>query len=83
MRVKIEVDGEEKFSHGSFDDLKEYNDTDSQTFDLELYTVPSVIRKVLKITKLQEIVEVKCSRKDKLTDHFDNPVFSHEWLGSF
>ena len=85
MKVKIEVDGIVKFSHDNFDDLiNVYGDNLSQEFDLELYTIPAAIRKVLKVTKLREIVEIRCKRKDKLIDHFDeNSIFKKEYFENF
>jgi hypothetical protein len=56
VKVKIELDGKEVFSHGEFDNLINYDDSNCSKYDLELYTVPSMIRKILKTTKLREIV---------------------------
>ena len=52
------------------------------TYNLEDYTIPAVIRKLLKTTKRFQVRTVRCSRKDKLTDHLDdiNGVFSLEKL---
>jgi len=83
LRIKIVVDGEEKFSHGSFDNLEEFDDSNSQKYDLEEYKLPSVIRKILKTTKLREVVEVKCSRKNKLVDHLEDSIFKHEYFEDF
>jgi len=33
--------------------------------------VPSLIRKILKTTKLREVVQVRTTRKDKLVNYFD------------
>lgn len=80
MRVKIVVDGEEKFNHGCFDNLADVNDCTVQKYDLEEYTVPAVIRKILKTTKLREIVEVRCKQTDKLLDNFDDHIFNKEFF---
>jgi len=48
--------------------------------DLEEYQVPAVIRKLLKKAKLYEMIQVDCSRKDKLTDHFSSEAFKREWF---
>jgi hypothetical protein len=37
-------------------------------YDLEDFTVPAVVRRVLKKTKLKEIVEIRTRRADVLTD---------------
>lgn len=50
---------------------------------MEIYTIPAIVRKVLKTTKLNEVVEIKSTKKDKLTDHFDDSVFKKEWLLNF
>jgi hypothetical protein len=42
------------------------------SYDLEDYTLPAVIRKLLKTTKKHQIRSVRCKRKDKLTDHLDD-----------
>ena len=42
-------------------------------YDLEDYTIPAVIRKLLKTTKRTQIRSVRCKRKDKLTDHLNDP----------
>ena len=47
-------------------------------YDMEEYQIPGVVRKILKITKPMEIVQVMCiGRVDKLTDHLEdrNGVF--------
>lgn len=49
-------------------------------YDLEDYTIPALVRKLLKTTKRTQIRSVRCKRKDKLTDHLDDPngVFTLE-----
>ena len=49
------------------------------------------MRKILRTTKLFEIVQITCKRKDKLTDHLPDEeepttgggIFKHEWLENF
>jgi len=57
---------------------------DSATYDLEQYEVPAALRKILKKTKLHEIVVVTCKEENhpKLTDHLPDPnnIFRTEWL---
>jgi hypothetical protein len=60
---------------------EEIGDEEVQKFDLEEYSVPGIIRKILKTTKLREVVEVRTTRKDKLLTHFDDtPCFKKEWF---
>lgn len=42
-----------------------------EKFDLDEYTVPSVVSRILKTTKLREAVQVRTTRKDKLSTHFE------------
>ena len=60
-------------------------DDELERFDLEDFTVPGIIRKILKTTKLREVVQVRTTRKDKLSTHFeeDNKCFRKELLLSF
>ena len=103
--MKIEVDGELKFTHNNFDQLdytvlrKIRNEEDEEVdeeepifpeneferYDLEEYTVPSIIRKILKTTKLREVVQVRTTRKDKFVNYFDedSKCFNKEILTSF
>jgi len=83
LRIKIVVDGVEKFNHGDFDDLFNTNDKNCKKYDLEEYIVPSVIRKILKTTKLREIVEITCRKKEKLVGAFEDDIFTKECLCSF
>lgn len=48
-----------------------------------MYTVPAVVRKVLKITKLTEVMQITTTRKEKLLDHFDNNVFKKSFFEDF
>ena len=58
---------------------------ESSCYDLEEYTIPAAIRKVLKIQKPYEILQVKCLKNDLLLDHMDDEecqVFRTEWFES-
>lgn len=47
-------------------------------FDLENYTVPAMIRRILKTMKLREVIQIRTTRVDKLLTHFDEAAcFSH------
>jgi transposase-like protein len=39
---------------------------------MEDFSLPAVIRKILKTTKYSDMVYIKTKRLDKLRDHFDN-----------
>ena len=47
--------------------------------------MPGVVRKMLKITKPYEIVQITCMRKDKLVDHLPDAheIFKHEYFENF
>lgn len=80
------VDGVEKISHKGavdFDNLDQFSEEDCQRYDLEECMVPAVVRKVLKNTKLREVMQVRCSREDKLVSTFDDDVFRNEWFRAF
>ena len=78
------MDGVEKYCSKNFNELEVWEEgVDTLKYDLEDYTTPAVFRRVLKKTKLKEIVEIRTTRLDKLTDHFDDDVFNREWLSSF
>jgi hypothetical protein len=68
------------FSHPAIEDFNPMNEEDCAKVDLDLYTIPAVVRKVLKTTKVKEIVEIKCSRKEKLIDHFESTVFQSKFF---
>jgi hypothetical protein len=81
IKVKIEVDGDIKYCSPNFEELEVWEEgIDCLRYDLEEYTIPSVLRRVLKKTKLKEIVEVKTTKIDKLNDHFDDEVFSKSYF---
>lgn len=56
-----------------------------EKFDLDEYTVPSVVSRILKTTKLREVVQVRTTRKDKISTHFeeDHKCFRKDVLLSF
>lgn len=84
IKVSIKVDGVEKFAHKDMLECDIINDPEScARFDLEEYTVPSVIRKILKTTKLFEVVQVRCRNIFKLTDHLDDGLFKHDLFMGF
>lgn len=62
-----------------------FPDNEFERFDLEEYTVPSIIRKILKTTKLREVVQVRTTRKDKFVNYFDEDTkcFKKDILQSF
>ena len=89
LRVKIEVDGELKEDMFKIGKIEEFNTEvvagDCLLYDLEEYQVPGVVRKMLKITKPYEIVQITCMRKDKLVDHLPDAhgIFKHEHFENF
>ena len=79
VKVRIEVDGVVKFEHPRFDDLTQIEvGIDSQKYDLEEFYLPPIVRKVLKTSKLNEVFQVRTSRRDKAL-----PAFSDEIGGVF
>ena len=56
-----------------------------EKFDFDEYAIPSVVSRILKTTKLKEVVQVRTTRKDKLDSHFDEETkcFKKELLTSF
>ena len=81
--MKIEIDGAVRFCHKNFNDLEAVEDgEEAQKYDLEEYTLPPVVRKILRGTKLNEVVFVKSTRADKLTPQFEDAsgVFSKDNL---
>ncbi|TNV85630.1 hypothetical protein FGO68_gene3643 [Halteria grandinella] len=74
--LKIEVDGVTLFEHPRMDDLSQIEvGVDSQKYDLELYTLPPVVRKILKTTKLTETFQVRVVKSGrgmgKLAPYFE------------
>lgn len=86
LRVKIEIDGETKidqFEVGVLEDSIEIIAGESSPYDLEEYTIPAAVRKVMKIQKTTEVMQIKCTSNAKLIDHIDdeaNGVFKREWF---
>ena len=60
LRLKLEID-----------DTTAYDNFEGEPviYDLEAYQCPAVLRRVLKTTKLEEIVEIKSTNRNKLLDH--------------
>lgn len=81
LKVRIEVDNKEMFCHPN---PLEVDLKDSTSYDLEQYELPAAIRKILKKTKLYEIVVVSCKEANhpKLIDQIPDPnnIFRAEWL---
>ena len=51
---------------------------------MEEYQIPAVVRRVLKTSKLREVVEIISSRRDKLIDQFEgSPIFDPILIDSF
>jgi len=76
------VDGQEKYCTPNFDQLEVWEEgKDVLKYDLEEYTLPAALRRVLKRTKIKETVEVKMNRKDKLFDNFEDEVFNKSIIG--
>ena len=78
VKVKIVVDGVIKYCHPHFDDLNALEPGDYTKYDLEEYTVPALIRKVLKTTKQMEVVELRTTRREKCIPHFHDEAFNKE-----
>ena len=64
LHIKLEIDGQCKFDNFNSEPL---------LYDLEEYQMPAVLRRVVKITKLQDVVEIRSSCRNKLLDHLDDP----------
>ena len=89
--MKITVNDEEKFSNfpegadpaqvfeGMSDEDRKVLEADEEgklyTFSLDQYTLPKVIRKVVRSMKKGEICEVKTDQVSKLCTNFPNEVF--------
>lgn len=70
LLVKMEID--DQVVYDGFEPEK------AVIYDLEGYHMPAVLRRVLKQTKLNEVMEITSTRTTKLLDHLDDPqgVFS-------
>ena len=64
LLIKLEIDGETKFDNFKGEPL---------LYDLEEYQMPAVLRRVVKLTKLQDVIEIRSSCRNKLLDHLDDP----------
>lgn len=76
MKIKVEIDGVVKYEHGGLSDditLGEVDLTNAAKYDLELYHLPPILRKILKTTKQFEVVQVRTTRKDKAAPLIDDP----------
>ena len=89
MKIKVEIDGVVKYEHsGDFfsdDILNEVDLTNAAKYDLELYHLPPILRKILKTTKQFEGVHIRTTRKDKAAPLIDDPqgIFSKDLLSTF
>lgn len=67
LRVRIDVDGENKLDQFKIGVVAEANTEIiggmSSEYDLEHYTVPAVVRKVLKFTKPLEVVQIRVKKE--------------------
>ena len=71
------------FEHPRFDDLSEIEvGIDCAKYDLEEYHLPSIIRRILKTTKMNEVFQIRTTRRNKITPFFKDPngVFNDEIL---
>lgn len=79
LKVNIEIDGKQVFCHQDplgielTEEAKGLSNEFYACYDLEEYTLPAVIRKLLKTTKRHQIRTVRCRRLEKLSDHLDDP----------
>jgi hypothetical protein len=75
----IWVDDELVFSHKG--------ENECAVFDMEVYTLPPVVRKILTLMKPTEIIEITTTRKDKVQGFFIDEnfgdVFKVEQLSGF
>lgn len=65
LLLKLQIDGETTYDN--FDSPET-----PVLYDLEAYQCPAVLRRVLKISKLEEVVEIKSKNKRKLLDHMED-----------
>ena len=86
VKVRIQIDGQVKFEHPRFDDLSEIEvGVDVAKYDMEEYQVPPVITKLLKTTKMNEVFQIRTTRKDKALSYFkdSNNIFDNDLISSF
>lgn len=76
IHVSVSVDGEQIFSN--------FEDT-PLLYDLEEFEMPAVLKRVLKQTKLNEVVQIESKNLMKLVDHLPDKhqVFEHSKLSNF
>lgn len=63
LRLKLEVGGS-----ALFDNMNDESEDSLLWCDMDLYQLPATLRRVLKISKLHELVEINGGRADKLLD---------------
>lgn len=78
LLLKLQIDGVTTFDN--FDSPK-----NPVVYDLEAYQCPAVLRRVLKITKLEELVEIKSKNRRKLLDHMEDKqgIFDKDKMSGF
>lgn len=76
IQVQVSIDGEQIFSNMGDTPL---------LYDLEEFEMPSVVKRVLKQTKLNELVQIDSTKSIKLLDHLPDKhqVFVHSKLSQF
>lgn len=76
LLVKLEIDDTTIFNNFEGDPV---------IYDLEAYQCPAVLRRVLKQTKLEEIVEIKSTNRNKLLDHMPDTqgIFDKDKMAKF
>ena len=83
LLLKVQVDDNEPL----FDNLKQNpGDPPPVIYDLEAYQLPAVLRRVLKSTKLDEVITITSSRRNKLIDNLPDEtygIFDIDKIGAF
>ena len=77
LNLKLQVDDEVLYDNF---------DSEPVSYEMEDYHMPAVLRRVLKLSKLNELVELTSSLKYKLLDHISdtkNKIFVTENMKSF
>tara|TARA_B110000285_G_C15038391_1_gene570551 strand:+ start:326 stop:547 length:222 start_codon:yes stop_codon:yes gene_type:complete len=64
--LKIEIDGEVHFDN--------FEKNEAVIYDLEAYQCPAVLRRVLKQSKLDDVVEITSTNRNKLFDHLPDSL---------
>ena len=77
LLLKLEIDDEVAFDN--------FNGGEPVIYDLEAYQCPAVLRRVLKMSKLEDVVEIKSKNKNKLLDHMRDTqgIFDKEKMAKF